>query len=285
MRSSSPRVFVAAASLSTLLGVTLLATGGDARTTSAKSSAKAPSFVPVCVQRTGGHESRGDLNILLHKACAKRQKPLKLALFPVPGAPGAVGPQGPPGPAGPLGPSGPSGPSGPPVPSGGASTAGEYAVANVFVSRGGAAPKIWATYSAAMGSPIGTTAGGEFRFTCSVAQAPCKVSIAAAVLSDTTGSALVHARVLIYKETADEPETFCEYADGANNSSTPAKISRVPMDTSVLSINDPLNMGIGGSLDCGSGQTSSSGIVQDIEVPSGSSDNAEYDVFTTFAFK
>ena len=111
------------------------------------------------------------------------------------------------------------------------------------------------------------------------------MSIAAAVLSDATGAALVHARVLIYRETADEPEIFCEYADGANNRSTPAKISLVPMDTSVLSINAPLNMGIGGSLDCGSGQTSSSGIVQDIEVPSGSSDNAEYDVFTTFAFK
>jgi hypothetical protein len=136
-----------------------------------------------------------------------------------------------------------------------------------------------------MGSPIGTTTGGEFRFTCAVNPAPCKVSIAAAVLSDKGGSALVHARVLIYRETVDEPEIFCEYADGANNSSTPAKISLVPMDTSVLSINDPLNMGIGGSLDCGSGQTSSSGIVQDIEVPSGSSDNAEYDVFTTFAFK
>ena len=84
------------------------------------------------------------------------------------------------------------------------------------------------------------------------------------MLSDTTGSALVHARVLIYKEIVDEPEAFCEYADGSNNNSTPAKISHVPMDTSVLSINHPLDMGIGGSLDCGSGQTSTNGIVQDI---------------------
>jgi hypothetical protein len=126
--------------------------------------------------------------------------------------------------------------------------------------------------------------GGEFRFTCSPTQAPCKVSIAAAVLSDTTGSALVHARVLIYKETANQPETFCEYADGSTNSSTPAGISRVPMDTSVLSINHPLNMGIGGSLDCGTDQPYSP-VVQDIWVPSGPSDNGEYDVFATFAVK
>jgi hypothetical protein len=90
---------------------------------------------------------------------------------------------------------------------------------------------------------------------------------------------------LIYKQTTNEPETFCEYADGSTNSSTPAIISRVPMDTSVLSINDPLNMGIGGSLDCGSSQTSTTGIVRDIEVPSGASGNASYDVFTTFGFK
>ena len=282
MRSSSPRVFVAAASLSTLLGVTLLATGGDARTTSARPAAKAPAFVPACVQRTGGRESRGDLNILLHSACAKGQKPLKLALFPVPGAPATVGPQGPPGAAGPLG---PSGPPGSPGPAGGASTAGEYAVGNVFVSRGTAAPTIWATYSAAMGSPIGTTTGGDFRFTCSSAQNPCKVSIAAAVLSDTTGSARVYARVLIYKEVAGGAQTFCEYADGSDNNGGSAEVSKVPMNTSVTSINQPLDMGIGSTLDCNAGQTSSNGIVQDIAVPGGSTGNASYDVSTTFALK
>jgi hypothetical protein len=158
-------------------------------------------------------------------------------------------------------------------------------VANVFVSRGDAAPAIWATYSAAMGSPIGTTTGGEFRFTCKIGLVSCKVSIAAAVLSDTTGSAHVYARVLIYKQTANEPEVFCEYADGSNNDGGSAEVSKVPMNTSVTSINHPLDMGIGGSVDCGSGQTSSTGIVQDIEVPGGTTDNASYDVTTTFAFK
>ena len=87
MRSSSPRVFVAAGSLATLLGVTLLATGGDARTTSAKPSATAPAFVPVCVQRTRRTREPRRPQHPAPQACARRQKPLKLALFPVPGAP------------------------------------------------------------------------------------------------------------------------------------------------------------------------------------------------------
>ena len=135
-----------------------------------------------------------------------------------------------------------------------------------------------------MGSPVGTTTGGDFRFTCSSAQDPCKVSIAAAVLSDTTGSARVYARVLIYKEVAGRAQTFCEYADGSDNDGGSAEVSKVPVNTSVTSINR-LDMGIGSTLDCNAGQTSSNGIVQNIEVPGGSTGNASYDVSTTFAFK
>lgn len=277
MRKS--HVFVVAGATA-LLGVALVATVGDARTPSARpAAAKAsPAYVSACAQRRGPKASVGDLNVKLHTACAKGQKPLKLALFPVPGAgTGPVGPQGPPGADGPLGPAGPPGPS----------TAGEYAVANVFVSRGNAPPSIWATYSAAMGSPIGTTTGGAFRFTCSPAQAPCKLSIAAAVLSNTTGSAVVHARVLIDKEEGGGSDVFCEYADGATNNSTPATISRVPMSTSVTSINTPLEMGIGGSLDCGAGQPyPAGGVVTEISVPGGlNGGNAEYNVYSTFGFR
>ena len=140
-----------------------------------------------------------------------------------------------------------------------------------------------------MGSPIGTTTGGDFRFTCAANQVPCKVSIAAAVLSDTTGSARVYARVLIYKEVAGADQAFCEYADGADNNGTSAEISHVRMDTSVVSINHPLDMGIGSSLDCKAGQLKpTNGVVQDIWVPNdptGPNGNASYDVSTTFAFK
>ena len=42
----------------------------------------------------------------------------------------------------------------------------------------------WAVYSAQLGADTGATAGGSFRFSCSPAQAPCKISIGAAVVSD-----------------------------------------------------------------------------------------------------
>ena len=59
----------------------------------------------------------------------------------------------------------------------------EYAIVTVFVDRGNG-PSRWAFYSAPLGSPAGTTTGGVFRFSCSAAQAPCKISYGAAVVSN-----------------------------------------------------------------------------------------------------
>jgi hypothetical protein len=57
------------------------------------------------------------------------------------------------------------------------------------------------------------------------------------------------------------------------------------LDTRVISIRDPLNMGIGGSLDCGAGQPYTP-VVKAIWVPSGTNgNNASYDVWTTLFFK
>jgi hypothetical protein len=262
-----------------LIGVSVLATVGDARSPSARpAKAKAPAFVQACTQRAGPKESVGDLNIKLKTACAKGQKPLKLALYPVQGV------QGPPGPQGPQGPQGPAG--GGLGASGGATGALlDYAVANVLVSRAGADPRIWATYSDALGSPVGTSVGGQLRFSCSAAQAPCTVSIAAAELSGQTGTALVYARVLIYKENGNGAENYCEYADSSTNSGTPARIDQVPLDTRAIAINDPLPMGIGGTLDCGSTQPYT-GIVKNIWVPAASDGGtAYYDVWANFNFK
>ena len=50
----------------------------------------------------------------------------------------------------------------------------------VYVDRGNG-PSRFAAYSASLGSPAGTTTGGHFRFTCTPSQAPCKVSLGAAV--------------------------------------------------------------------------------------------------------
>lgn len=123
MRKFYPKVFVAAASASMLLGITLLATSGEARSTGARPAAKGPTFVAACVQRTGGSESVGDLNVLLPTACAKGQKHLQLALYPVSGIVGPAGPQGVAGPAGPQGPAGTQGAQGPAGPGGGGSPA------------------------------------------------------------------------------------------------------------------------------------------------------------------
>jgi Collagen triple helix repeat (20 copies) len=100
-----------------VLGVvvaSLLVAGGVAVTAVAQSGAAAHSagFVAACVQRTGSMESVGDLNVVLHKACAKGQNPLKLATFPVPRVPGPPGPKGDTGATGPTGARGPRGPKG-----------------------------------------------------------------------------------------------------------------------------------------------------------------------------
>ena len=119
--------------------------------------------------------------------------------------------------------------------------------------------QIAATYSTTVGSPVGDTTGGTFRFTCT--SAPCKVSATADVLSNATGVAHVYPRILIQSEN---PQAFCEYADGADNSSDADSISRVAMSTSPSTFG-ALDLGIGGSLDCNAGQTyPAGGVVQEI---------------------
>jgi hypothetical protein len=67
----------------------------------AQSSTSSSGFISVCSQRTGPPESVGDLNVLLDKACAKGQNPIKLATFPTP--PGPKGEKGDSGARGPAG--------------------------------------------------------------------------------------------------------------------------------------------------------------------------------------
>ena len=74
----------------------------------------------------------------------------------------------------------------------------------------------------------------------------------------------------------------CEYADGANNNAGLAQILRVPtLADAVVAMQTPLTMGIGGSLDCGSGQPfPPDGVATEIWVPGGF-----YDVWATFSFR
>ena len=163
---------------------------------------------------------------------------------------------------------------------------------SVFVDRGNG-PSRFATYSAPLGSPAGTTTGGDFRFTCTPAQAPCKISYGAAVISDKSGDAVVFPRLLIHKESGAIPNNgppdaaieFCEYADGAA-----AGLTRIPRVRTLREAEDamdtPLSMSVG-SLDCDSTQADPppAGVVDEIEVPAATAiDSAFYDVAATFAF-
>ena len=269
-RTSSPagKMFVLGASVATLVGLSVLVTGGFAQSSEESpdviAAAKKRGFVAVCTQRRGGNHSKGDLNIRLRAWCAKGQKPLKLALWPVARRQ-------------------PPQPSQPPQGSQPGEAAAEYGVANVFVARGGDRPSRWATYSVALGSPVGSTTGGQFRFTCTPAQSPCKISLGAAVLSSESGRAVVYARITVHKQNGDAvntPMIHCEYVDGPAN-----RIQRVPLETAIGEIREPLTMDAGGSFDCGSGQPGSSGRADEIWVTSTSNvDNAFYDVWTTVTF-
>jgi hypothetical protein len=166
----------------------------------------------------------------------------------------------------------------------------EYGLVSVFVDRGTGSPTRYATFSGALGSPAGTTIGGDFRFSCPAQgfSPPCEISFGAAVISDQSGTTVVHPRLLIHKQDGDSaPITFCEYADGGNNNAGLDQILRVPtLAAAETAMDTPLNMGIGGSLDCGSTQVRpDTGTVTEIWVPAASGGGtAFYDVAATFAF-
>lgn len=206
----------------------------------------------------------------------------------------AAGQQGPAGPAGARGPEGPAGVNGQKGDAGTPGAKGDkgdpgtpakadsYGIADVKVSRGQTngvqnAPATWATYSTDLGSPVGDTAGGSFRFTCSPTKAPCTVGLDAYTVGART--AKLYPRMLIYRQDYDNfgPSTECEYADGTNNNGGQQTLTGSAATT-------PL--GIGGSFDCNAGQTAlpdptNGGLmpVDSITVPAG-----YYDVWTTLSF-
>ena len=136
----------------------------------------------------------------------------------------------------------------------------------------------WATYSTALGSPVGDNTGGVFRFTCSTANAPCTVSVGGAILSRSAGTGAIYPRVLIYRQdyNAGGPEIYCEYGDGATVASGPLALTKQPLSSTPVYAPVPLH--IGGSADCG-GPDPTAGLVNQITVPSG-----YYDVHSTFVF-
>jgi hypothetical protein len=261
-----------AAGVTALVGLSAVVTGVFAQepddSAAIVAQAKKRGFVFACPQRRGHNQSKGDLNVRLRAFCARGQKPLKLATWPLRGKRGPQGPQGPPGPPGGSG--------------GGGGSSAAYGVANVFVQRGTGRRTRFATYAVDLGSPVGSTTGGQFRFSCSAAQSPCKVSLGAAVLSSDSGQALAYPRLTIHRQeatSANDPMIYCEYADGGAN-----QISRVEFGTAVDEIRDPLTLNIGGSLDCGNTGQPFNQRVDEIWVTNGAAEVAYYDVWVTFNF-
>lgn len=239
----------------------------------------------ACIWVQRGHFKHiGDTQSSYYKGNLRNFKQVCIKGLPGPqGAQGVAGPQGPkgdtgatgaastvPGPPGPQGATGPQGAPGTPAPT------PAYGIAQVLVNNK-FGTNVWATYSTTLGSPVGDTASGTFRFTCAAAEGfnpPCAVSVAAYA---TEGGVTMYPRVLIYQQSPNGgPEIYCEYGDGTTNNNT---------STAVLSQDSnaptPVTLGIGGSLDCpGTTQVRpSDGTVSEIDVPAG-----YYDVQSTFTF-
>jgi len=168
------------------------------------------------------------------------------------------------------------GPAGPP---GKNAQALPYGIGQVLVDRGaGATP--WATYSTTLGSPVGDTESGTFRFTCKTVPAGCNLSVQAYT---TASGYKVYPRVLIYKTDATGATpvmSTCEYADGSDNNGAMTAVGTSAASPTLV----PL--GIGGSLDCGSTVQSipANGVVDSINVPGAAGEGMHYDVFTTLTF-
>jgi hypothetical protein len=197
------------------------------------------------------------------------------------GQQGPQGPQGDAGSQGPQGVAGPAGADGKDGKDGKDAPAAEYGTGAVYVTRGAGQPGRWATYSTRLGSPVGDTTGGTFRFTCTAAHGSCKIAVQAAVLSDAAaGHYAVYPRVLVQKagdpDMGSAPQTYCEYADGSTGA-VPASLTPVSLATNPYAAFAPLTVNIGGSADCG--LEGPAGNVNEIVVPKG-----YYDVMSTFVF-
>jgi hypothetical protein len=154
------------------------------------------------------------------------------------------------------------------------SHAAKYGIGEVLVDRGdGAGAVIWATYSTALGSPVGDTASGEFVFTCKNVTDGCNVSLKAYATKD---GYLVYPRIVLTKQdNANGYVHGCEYGDGVNNEGGLATLTRMP---------SAITVGYGSTFDCGGNQTGSPDGVPYLNVPGASGQGIHYYVSTTWTF-
>ena len=165
------------------------------------------------------------------------------------GAKGATGATGATGAAGEQGKTGAAGQDGK---DGKDAQALPYGIAHINVQRGSGSAVTWESLSTTLGSPESDQANGSFRFSCSAAQAPCKVSVTAYA---TTSGVTLYPRVIIEGEDYNTGAVIgnTEYADGTDNNG-----GTLALTGSAQAV--PL--GIGGTLEANAGQTyPSNGVV------------------------
>ena len=165
--------------------------------------------------------------------------------------------------------------TGPPI-------ATEVGTASVFVARGDGDPSRWATYAVPLLAP-GSTTGGQFRFSCSAAQQPCKVSLGAAVISSETGTTGFYPRLLIHRRLrrahvllrvrrrSQQQSGLCSSTACADRWRTPLARLRRPGALSPWASAPRSTVG--------PAQPEPDGVVTEILVPAGL-----YDVWATLAF-
>lgn len=137
----------------------------------------------------------------------------------------------------------------------------------------------WAQYETAeLGAPGGDQASGSFRFTCTLVDTGCDLTLKA---FSTADGYTVYPRVILEKETnTDGAKLTCEYADGADNGgATQALTGTAAAPTLVM-------LGIGSTADCGSTvQTGAQPTsVDHINVPGEAGQGIHYDAFVTLTF-
>ena len=179
--------------------------------------------VTACVEPAtkGNRATSGDLNLLV---CVKGARRIS---WNIRGPSGPAGPPGPAGSAGSAGPAGPAGPKGDKGDTGANAPTPEYGVAAVDVTRNGPA-STWAVYSTTLGSPVGDSAGGSFRLSCSASQKPCTIAVKAAALSDNSGTITLWPRVLITQDLTGVGTTVFWNTATATTGTAPATDRRRP---------------------------------------------------------
>ena len=118
-----------------------------------------------------------------------------------------------------------------------------------MIARGTGNAVPWGVFSTELGSPVGDTTSGTFRFTCTAAHVTCTVTIRAWVISDTsTTLAGFHPRILLTRggdAVNEAPEEFCEFGDGPFQA-----VSREPFPGTTRWTRADLPFNIGATEDC-----------------------------------